>query len=364
VISLAHGGLERLVVDWTNARNARHPASTLVCCLDEPDALAAELEADCCFALGADRSRFPWDRAALGQLRSRLAGSDRIDVLHSHNIGAQQYAALAARRAATRHVHTEHGSNVHVKGLFNRMRLRRLGRMTDRIVAVSRDTAGKMAGHWGLPPDGVTVIANGVTPHPAYSAEQIDALRRELEIPERAFIVGSVGRLAHEKGYDRLIGILPSVLRPPSSVFCLLVGDGPERTSLESRADQLGIADRFIITGFREEARRFYELMDVFILPSRSEGLSISLLEAMVAGCPVAVTDVGESREVIADGEAGIVLPRDEGEWASPIAEQMADGGGQRTEARAQAARERVAREYSFEATLEAYEALYVEVAG
>jgi hypothetical protein len=144
VISLAFGGLERLVVDWTNARNRLRPGSTLVWCLDTPGDLAGQVEGDAVRCLHARRSRFPWDRDAVRRLAAELAGpgggQPAAEVVHSHNLAAQQYAVLAARGTGIRHVHTQHGANTESMRYRDRWRSRLLARYTDALVAVSEAT--------------------------------------------------------------------------------------------------------------------------------------------------------------------------------------------------------------------------------
>ncbi len=362
VIALEPGGLERLVVAWTNARNRQHPGSTAVWCLDAPGALAPAVDGDAVRTLHARRRRFPWDRAAVRRLRAWLqegVAGGPIAVLHSHNLAAQQYVALALRGRATGHVHTEHGSNVFVTGLKNRLRHRVLARMTDRMVAVSADTARHMAPVWGLPPDRLAVIANGVAPAPPPDDERRRARRRDLGIPSDRVVLGGVGRLARVKGYDRLIEILPDLVRARPDVLLVLAGDGPDRAALESRAAALGVASHVRFLGYRPEAHTLFPAFDVYVAPSRSEGLPLALLEAMAAGCPVLVTDTGDQRAVIADGQCGALLPAATGEWTATILEFLRPQGLAAAAERAAAARQRVAAHYSLADSLAAYERIY-----
>jgi glycosyltransferase involved in cell wall biosynthesis len=221
-----------------------------------------------------------------------------------------------------------------------------------------------MAAHWGLSEKAVSIVLNGVTAHPQHDAEAIAALRSELGMPDGAFVIGSIGRLSHEKGYDRLLPAMSTVLPQHPAVCLLIVGDGPERVALEAHAQRLGIRDRVIMAGFQREARRFYELMNLFVMPSRSEGLSVSLLEAMAAGCPVLVTDVGENRRVLDDGAAGMLFPDDDGEWAEVIGRLLSDADErEKASSVARVAKDRVASLYAFEKTMDTYESAYQALA-
>ncbi len=374
VISLQPGGLEKLVAEWTLQRNRSAPGSTVVCCLDSTaagESVARDLPMVC---LDSDRSRFPWDRNAVRRLRDVCRGRHAdaqaaFDVVHSHNLAAWQYAALANRRTGVRHVHTEHGSPPCSARLMGRWRIRWLDRQTDHMVAVSEATAAELVRCHGLRRDRLTVIPNGIPVHEKTTAH--DGLRRrvraEFDLSENALVLGSVGRLAPIKGYDRLIAMFSDVrqrlqqMADPvrADVYLLLVGDGPERSALQQLAVDHGVQDRIRFAGHREDARELLSAMDLFLLPSRGEGLSLALLEAMAAGVPVLVADAGDSRRVIADGAAGILLPDSTQSWPRVIAEQLAERNSPATKQRIAAAVQRGRNHYTLEKTLEEYERVY-----
>ena len=367
VASLAPGGLEKLVVQWANERNGCMPGSTSICCLDEPGELAAEANGDVISCVTASRGRFPFDIGAAKRLRALLA-SRRTPIVHSHNTAAQQYAGLATMLSSVRHVHTEHGSNVYFHGVGNRARNLFLRVTTDRTVAVSEDTADRLSATHGMARKRIRVVRNGVAPHPVQTSEQVESLRAEMRLAGGALVLGSVGRLAHVKGYDRLIAAFAAMLQvsgSDSAPVLLLVGDGPGKDDLGRQAKALGVESAVRFAGYRRDARCFYDVMDLFLLPSRSEGLSIALLEAMAAGVPVLVTDVGENRRVLEDGACGEMLSDDEGEWGRIISNQLSVVSSQSRESaeRVRRAKERVEEHYSMEATRAAYERLYEELA-
>jgi glycosyltransferase involved in cell wall biosynthesis len=362
VVSLDHGGLEALVVDWVNLRNERCPGSTVVCCLDRPGEIADSVAApDAVFSLEARRSQKPFDVVAVRRLR-RLIRKRRIRVLHSHNLAARQYAMLAAfAMRGVRHVHTEHGSNPHTAGLKNRLRNACLNRFSDAIVAVSDHTRRAIISTQGVSADKVRVILNGVKRDPWVLPGTVPALRDRYGIPANATVVGSVGRLAPVKGYDRLIRAFGKLVAACAGdeVRLILVGDGPDLPMLKAAAAEWGIVERVVFAGFQRDVQPFLSMMNLFVLPSRSEGLSVSLLQAMAAGCIVAVTDVGENRAVVADGRAGVVLPEDERQWPAVLGGVVSSLNGEHAERMRRAALDRVRSEYTMDRTMEAYEEVY-----
>jgi glycosyltransferase involved in cell wall biosynthesis len=370
VISLAPGGLERLVVDWTNARNRHRPGSTRIVCLDEPGALAGQVEGGAVVCLHANRSRPPFDYIAVGRLRQLLSEASSVQpsaaddpghvrtVLHSHNAAAWQYGSLACAGKGIRHVHTEHGTNPHYRGIVNRLRNAWLRWSTDEMVAVADAVAQTVSTTHGILLSKIRVIQNGISIKPRSDDSRVE-MRERWHVPPEARVVGFVGRLAPVKGCDRLIAALAT---GTPTTFLLLVGDGAERANLERQARGLGVAARVIFAGYQTDPWPWLKAMDWFVLPSRSEGLSISLLEAMGAGVPVAVTDVGENRRVIAEGRNGVLLSGNECEWMALLDQAEKDPGAMHT--RTESARENVIQSYSLEVTLAEYERLYADVSG
>jgi glycosyltransferase involved in cell wall biosynthesis len=181
--------------------------------------------------------------------------------------------------------------------LARRLLARRLGSH----VAVGQHAARLIEQIVGLPAGSVGVVPNGVPP----PADAGDVAAACLAAPP---VIGSLGRLTDQKGYDLLVRILPEL---PGATL-VLVGDGPERTALERTAAQLGVGERLLITGWRADARAYLPAFDVFALPSRWEGMPLGILEAMHAGLPVLAADVGSVAEAVCDGESGYVVAPDD----------------------------------------------------
>ncbi len=174
--------------------------------------------------------------------------------------------------------------------------LRRLiARRLDAHLAVGERVARSVEQLVGLRAGTVASIPNGV---PVEAIEPMPALAP-------APVIGSLGRLTEQKGYDLLVRALPEL---PQATL-VLVGDGPERSALERLARELGVSERLIVVGWVSEPRRYLPAFDVFALPSRWEGMPLGIIEAMQSALPVLATDVGSVVELVGDGQTGYVVP-------------------------------------------------------
>jgi glycosyltransferase involved in cell wall biosynthesis len=240
----------------------------------------------------ADPRRFVWVR---GHLRS-------ADVVHSSLWGANAYVRLAVatlrRRPA---VVISERSVEDFRSSARRAIDRALRRWTDGYVANSNDVAQFVARTHGLHVHRITIIRNAVDTSIFFPSPGLRDRRGARRL-------GTVGRLIHAKGLDVLIAALPHILaRQP--VVLTVVGDGPERRTLERMAHRLPVQ----FTGRLESPRAVAEFLrdlDVFVMPSRWEGLPNAVLEALACGIPVVASDVPGMAE--AAGESALLVPPDE----------------------------------------------------
>lgn len=136
-----------------------------------------------------------------------------------------------------------------------------------------------------------------------------EKVRRELGVGPDDVLIGAVGRLSPEKGCRELLGAFAGKLRDVPGTRLVFVGEGPLRAALEEEARTLGVEARVVFAGYRNPVQPLYEAMDVFVCPSRTEGLSNAILEAMALSVAVLATDVGGNREIVEDGTNGLLVP-------------------------------------------------------
>jgi glycosyltransferase involved in cell wall biosynthesis len=242
-----------------------------------------------------DRSAFA---AHLGAMRAFAPQILHANQAYPWACGYAEMAALLTPRV--RVLAVDHLPIAGAIPRVNRVARRLLARRLHAHVSVGERSARLIEQIVGLPLGSVDSIPNGV---PA-AVTAVPPPPRVAPAP----VIGSLGRLTPQKGYDALVRALPAL--PGASV--VLVGDGPERTALEALAAEIGVADRLHITGWTSDARRYLPTFDVFALPSRWEGMPLVILEAMHAGLAVVATDVGSVAECVADDETGYVVPRDD----------------------------------------------------
>jgi len=286
------------------------------------------------------------------------------DVVHTHS-GVWFKTARAVRSAGVpRLIHTEHGrgspdpaSNRLLDGLASRH--------TDVVVAVSEALALQLEKTVVRGRAVIRVITNGVDTRRFHPMPDTGRIRAELGIPADAPILGSIGRLEPIKGYDVMLEAFSRLVADPAAAgpppHLVVAGDGSERSRLERLAERLGVAARVHLLGWRDDVHDLHSAFALFTMSSRSEGTSVSLLEAMSAGLAPLVTNVGGNQAVLGPELAHRLVPSEDPDaLASAWRRAMADPAGLLTDAGR--ARGRVESAFGVEAMVRSYEALYRNV--
>jgi glycosyltransferase involved in cell wall biosynthesis len=251
------------------------------------------------------------DRRALADLRACLNG---FDVVHTHSSKAGALGRTAAHRLGIgRIVHTFHGFPFHQFQSWPRRSAyiqieRSVGRFTDVFLAVGPAVAAEAITRRIAPPERVRTIGVGLAKALTAPGQRDRAeARRLLSVPPGMHVVGTVGRLAFQKAPEDFVQALAGLRR--SDVFGVWIGDGPLRAKTERTARKLGLADRMLFTGERNDVAALLPGIDVFAMASRYEGLPCAIVEAMSAGLPVVATAVNAVPDVVVAGETGLLAP-------------------------------------------------------
>ena len=298
---------------------------------------------------------------------ARIMKTYRPHIVHSRNWGAIE-AVFAARLAGVPvAIHSEHGYELDMlDGLPMRRRLLRRAAygLTDAVFTVSSDLRDYHARQVWISPSRIRVLANGVDSERfAPSAERKASSRASLGLPASSIVIGSVGRLVPIKGHAGLLDAAEMLLSRGVDLFVVLVGDGSELGHLRAKAAALPyLSARVHFLGASKNVAEALNAMDVFVLPSTSEGMSNTLLEAMSAGLPVVATRVGGNPELIEDQVSGLLFSVGNIRELAGNLERLVASREYR-ESFGAAARARILTNYSLESMLSKYRDLYKELA-
>lgn len=324
------GGAERVAYEIASRLGAAgHEVAVLATCPDggQPFALPPGTELVAVRArslarfLRAQVSVAPGLVTATAPLLRRL----RPDVVWAHSLQFQTtpFAVVAAKRARIPAVVTAHIGDLHgvpgMIGIAARVHEAIVGRLilalATRAIAVSEGVAEHL--RTIAPRLAVDVVPNGV-----------DLARFAARAPRahRGFRVGFLGRLVPNKGPEVAIRALRLLVDRGVDASLSFCGDGPERTRCEALAQDLGLASRVQVTGFRGDPEVWLSTIDVLVRPSLTEGMPLGLLEAMAAGVPVIASDIPGNRSLIRDGDTGLLVrPDDAHGLARALASLAAD---------------------------------------
>lgn len=332
------GGAERSFVDLCRALAARGHA---VLALGESRGEALRhLEHVPGVEIDRVRCRGPWDRWCRRALERRLAGF-APDLVQAHLARAALHGGAAAKRLGLPTVAKTHNL---VKTKYYRD--------IDVLVPTTGEQAAWLERHG--------VSAARLERIPNFSA--LPAAAGPRAGPSGRVSICAAGRFVPKKGFDVLLDALASPALADRDVSLAIAGDGPQRRALEAQAARLGLAKRVHFAGWVDDIAGFLAGADLFVLPSREEPFGIALLEAMSAGLPIVTTAVSGPLEVLDRDTATFCPPDDAGALARALVAVLNDPAAAR--ARAGRALERYEREYSENAVVARYLALYERLTG
>ncbi len=306
LVQMPVGGAEHMVAALIRGLD-REKFQVQAACLGAPGDVGEELArtGHLAAALGLDlkhTSPVRLVRRVRGLLRDL-----QPDILHTHLYHPNLYGRLAALGLGLK------GTVATVHNIYSRVKLHRcllnclLGRVSDYVMVFSPPVRDDVRRYDRVPAARIRMVSPGVRLEDLAGAPTREEARARLGVT--GFCLGTVSRLEEQKGHAYLLEAVAGLRREIGELTVLLVGDGSERAALERRSAALGLTGCVRFLGTRRDVPLILRALDVFVQPSRWEGIPLTLLEAMGAGLPVVSTRVGRAPEVIADGENGRLVP-------------------------------------------------------
>lgn len=299
-----------------------------------------------------------FDLAAVFRLRRELVRSG-ANLVHLHTGRATWLGGLAAWRAGLPAVTTRRMDRNVKRGWRTGLIYRSLVR---RAVAISPSVADSLA-RGGVPEGRTVLISSAVDPEALRPAVPREVTRRELGVAQDEVVLLTLSSLVPRKGVDVLLDALATLDegdRAPRPMLWV-AGDGPERAALEERAERLGLQRGVRFLGRRDDAPDLLAACDVFVLPSRREGLGVAALEAMAVGRPVVASNVGGLGEAVVDERTGLLVPPDDAQALAQAVRRVTSESALR-ERLAEAGPARIGEGFLAGQMVEAYECLYRDV--
>ena len=300
----------------------------------------------------------------------RIIRNDRIDIVHGQGARADFYARLASgfsrktMYASTVQMPVEGYDVSSLKRLLYRAFDRFSERFVDRFLVVSDSLVKSMIQTHGVAPEKVIKIYNGIEideyePNVEEFRSQESEVRREFALARDAPVIGAIGRLVWQKGFEYLIEAVPQIASSIPEARFLIVGEGPQRKELVALSRELGVNEQAIFTGFRSDIADILAAVGLLVVPSLLEGFPMITLEAMAMAKPIVATNIDGITEQITNGENGILVPpRDPTALGNAIIRLLGDRKS--AQQIGMAARKKVEQEFSVERMVSETEKVYM----
>ncbi|WP_432798501.1 glycosyltransferase [Poriferisphaera sp. WC338] len=365
-------GAEVLAADL--ARRLGHRWRFVFLCLDGVGVLGDQLRDEGYEVV--DLGRRPGVDWRVGRRLRKVVHERHIHLLHAHQYTPFFYAAVSRRfKAHPPIVFTEHGRHYPDKRSGKRVFVNQyLLKEHDRVTAVGQFVRQALIENEGITEQRtgktVEVIYNGIDPDKFGAGDKAEA-RRRLGLGEHERIIMQVARFHpvkdHEtavRAFARAIGDEPEVLGSKANrAKLVLVGDGSEREMIEALVQELEIGEHVLFTGVRDDVHEILPAADIFMLSSLSEGVSVTLLEAMAANIPIAATNVGGNAEVVEHGRNGLLSERQHPEALAHNLKMLLGDADMRAKM-GEAGQNRLLKMFTQHQMHKAYERVYAQMLG
>ena len=297
----------------------------------------------------------------------KIIRNNKIDLLHSQGARADFFARIAGRLAGVPHIFCTiampvEGFDV---GLLHKKIYRFMDQLTERYVerfiVVSDSLKQTLVKGRGIPAHQVVRIYNGIELSQYHPNVEYGNLRSEWGIPQEIPLIGAIGRMVWQKGFEYLIECVPEIVRAYPNAKILIVGDGPLKDKLKVKSEKLKVADKIIFAGFRSDIKEILSAIDVLVIPSLLEGFPMITLEVMAMAKPIVATNIDGITEQITDGVDGILVPpKNPSVLAKAVIRVLNDKETART--MGLSARKKVEQEFSVEKMVAETEKVYMSL--
>jgi glycosyltransferase involved in cell wall biosynthesis len=358
VLSTATGGMENVIYNLVSAHDPER-LKIQVACLEAVGPLSEKFKQH-----GVSTDLLPRMTPGLSMIfPASLIGYIRksgCDVVHTHSGCWSKVATACFWVPTVKLVYTDHGR--FFPDLKQRIVLDRIAvKTTDRVVAVGEPLREYLVNTVRLPARKVITILNGIdTKRFAPLPEMRTTVRAELGFAHTDVVIAIVARLAPVKNHRLLIETLADLTKQLPQTRLLIIGDGPLRADLEKQVHALSLTGRVTFTGDRTDVERLLTGADISTLSSLSEGISLTLLEAMSTGLPVVATRVGGNPTIITEGHDGFIVGLDKSQYAEALRKLIESESLRRT--LGENARKTVERKWSVSQMAARYQELYAEL--
>jgi len=295
---------------------------------------------------------------------SHILTEHNVDIIHAHQYTPYFYSVISARLSNRKPkvIFTEHGRHQPDKIRFKRVIFNKIFQPS-LCTGVSVFSKDSLVTFEKISPSKIDLIYNGVDLNRFPTKYDKDLIRKKLGFRKNDSLVGIIARLDPIKDHTTLIDAISLLKKEFADLKLVTVGDGPEKSRLTDKVDRLNLKDEIVFMGTRDDVPDILMALDIFVLPSVMEAMSVTLLEAMSASLPVVATNVGGNKEIIVDGLSGKLVPVGDAHYlANTIKSLLTNPESARklgTEAR-----KSVEKNFSFDKMIENYKNAFLKVLG
>mgnify|MGYP003974953123 FL=1 len=309
-VTLPVGGAEQLLASMVS--NFDSNIKSIICCICDKGEIGEKLEKDGHQIITLNKlHKNGWDGSIVDDL-CYLIKKHNVSLIHGQLYHANLYSRFAAKREDIPAIISIHNTYSKQKKIHRRLVNRYLLKYTDAIIVGSEDIKKDVVKYDSAPEKLIHIIPNSINLSLIETALNRDGARKNIGLHEGDFVLGTIGRLEEQKGQAFLISALDILRQKNFYLKLIIVGDGRLRNQLEEQVKELSLESQVIFLGTRTDLGDIFPAINVFVMPSLWEGLSLAMLTAMAAGLAVIATDVGGVKDILEENSCGIVVkPKD-----------------------------------------------------